>query len=61
MTSGVFKEVADSEGKGRIKYVSSLNFYKSLDELVRQGDHVLIIEDRYGRVLRAKDFSRTGT
>ncbi|XP_071545483.1 uncharacterized protein [Panulirus ornatus] len=31
-----------------------------MDRLVRQGDHVIIAEDRYERVLKSHDFSRIG-
>ncbi|KAG7155419.1 putative olfactory ionotropic receptor IR4-like 25 [Homarus americanus] len=58
--SGVFREIADLESEGRIKYVRSTEFPSSIDIFVRNGDHVLIAEDRYERVLMAQDFSRTG-
>nr|XP_045624236.1 probable glutamate receptor [Procambarus clarkii] len=58
--SGIFREIADSEKKGRIKYVTSTEFPSSVDIYVRRGHHVLIAEDRYEKVLMAQDFSRTG-
>ncbi|XP_071545435.1 probable glutamate receptor [Panulirus ornatus] len=59
MTSGVFREIADSE-KERIKYVRSVEFYKVMDTLVRRGDHVIIAGELYARVLRSQDFSLKG-
>lgn len=58
--SGIFREVADYDEEGLIKYVNTPEFYTNMNSLVRQGDHVIITEDRYERVLMAKDFSRTG-
>ncbi|XP_071526994.1 LOW QUALITY PROTEIN: probable glutamate receptor [Panulirus ornatus] len=60
VNSGIFREIADSENVGRIQYVRSTQFPASMETLVRQGSHVLIAEDLYGRVLMAQDFSRTG-
>ncbi|XP_071545434.1 probable glutamate receptor [Panulirus ornatus] len=58
--SGIFRDIGDSEKEGRIKFVKTFEFYSSLDTLVRQGDHTLMLETLYGRVLRGQDFSRTG-
>lgn len=60
MKSGIFRDVAGSEKEGRIKYVRGAEFYSNLDSFVRQGDHVIIAEYRYERVLMSKDFSNTG-
>ncbi|XP_071545437.1 uncharacterized protein [Panulirus ornatus] len=59
MKSGVFREIADSEKK-RIKYIRSVEYYKMLDSLVREGDHVIVTGDQYGNVLMARDFSHKG-
>ncbi|XP_071545438.1 uncharacterized protein [Panulirus ornatus] len=58
--SGIFREVADHDKEGLIKYVNTPEFYDNMDSLVREGDHVIITEDRYERVLMARDFSRKG-
>ncbi|XP_071526992.1 probable glutamate receptor [Panulirus ornatus] len=58
--SGIFRKIADSEKEGRINYVRGSEFYKNLDASVRRGDHVIIAEYRYERVLMSRDFSNTG-
>ncbi|XP_069951462.1 probable glutamate receptor [Cherax quadricarinatus] len=58
--SGIFKEIADSEKKGRIMYAKTSEIPAIIDVLVRRGHHVLIAEDRYEKVLIAQDFSRSG-
>lgn len=60
MKSGIFREIADSEKQGRIKYVRGSEFYNTMNSLVRQGDHVIIAQDKYGAVLKSQDFARTG-
>ncbi|KAK8384922.1 hypothetical protein O3P69_014469 [Scylla paramamosain] len=40
--SGVFREVAELEEKGRLKFLIQEQFQESLDTLVRAGHHVLI-------------------
>lgn len=59
--SGVFREVADLEEKGRLKFHTQKQFPTSLDTLVRAGDHVLVDVDVNMRILIALDFSLKGT
>lgn len=59
MNSGIFHEIAVSEKEGRVKYMRDVHYNNTLS-LVKQGDHVMIAEDRYERVLMSQDFSRTG-
>ncbi|KAG7162377.1 Glutamate receptor 2-like 8 [Homarus americanus] len=60
MESGIFREVADSEREGRIMYVRGAEFSTYMNTLVSRGDHVIISEDRYQRVLKAQEFTSTG-
>nr|XP_053652045.1 glutamate receptor ionotropic, kainate 4-like [Cherax quadricarinatus] len=58
--TGIFREVAGSEKSGRIKYVRGAEFSSNMDHFVRRGDHVIIAENRYEKVLMAQDFSAKG-
>ena len=55
---GVFREVADLEEKGRLKFLTQTQFQESLDTLVRAGHHVLIDIENAIRSLLALDFSK---
>lgn len=58
--SGVFREVADLEEKGRLKFQVQRQFQTSIDTLVRAGDHVLVDTDVNMKILVALDFSQKG-
>ncbi|XP_063885564.1 probable glutamate receptor isoform X1 [Scylla paramamosain] len=58
--SGLFKEVASLEDKGRLEFHTQSQYLKSLDNLVRRGHHVLVDVDLNLRSLIALDFSREG-
>ncbi|XP_063884890.1 glutamate receptor ionotropic, delta-2-like isoform X2 [Scylla paramamosain] len=58
--SGMFREVADMEKKGRLKFHTQTQFSKSLDTLVRAGDHVLVEIYSTVKTLMALDFSKKG-
>ncbi|XP_071536191.1 LOW QUALITY PROTEIN: probable glutamate receptor [Panulirus ornatus] len=57
--SGIFREIAVAETKGRVKSLRDVIHHHKLS-LFKQGDHVLIAEDRYLQVLTSEDFSSTG-
>ncbi|KAK8384803.1 hypothetical protein O3P69_014387 [Scylla paramamosain] len=58
--SGVFREVAELEEKGRLKFLTQAQFQESLDTLVRSGHHVLVDNGNAVRNLVALDFSQKG-
>ncbi|MPC16864.1 Glutamate receptor 2 [Portunus trituberculatus] len=60
VASGVFREVADLEKEGRLKFHTQAQFLRSLDTLVRAGDHVLVDIEITIRNLIALDVSRKG-
>ncbi|KAK8384814.1 hypothetical protein O3P69_014397 [Scylla paramamosain] len=58
--SGVFREVANLEEEGRLKFHTQAQFPTSLDTLVRAGDHVLVDIEITIRNLIALDVSQKG-
>ncbi|KAK8384833.1 hypothetical protein O3P69_014414 [Scylla paramamosain] len=58
--SGVFREVAELEKKGRLKFHTQAQYLTSLDKLVRAGDHALVDAAISLRSLIALDFSQKG-
>ncbi|XP_071524479.1 probable glutamate receptor [Panulirus ornatus] len=58
--SGTFREIADMEAEGRLKFHTSSQFFSSVNTLVRWGDHVIVNDDRTIKYLVTLDFSRTG-
>ncbi|XP_071527767.1 glutamate receptor-like [Panulirus ornatus] len=58
--SGIFRDIGDSEKEGRIRFVKPFDLYSSLETLVEQGDHTLMLETLYGRVLQGQYFSHKG-
>ncbi|XP_071523954.1 probable glutamate receptor [Panulirus ornatus] len=58
--SGIFREIADLEVEGRIKFLTLAEFRDSVDTLVRQGDHIIVDVGVTQRNLVVQDFSRTG-
>ena len=58
--SGMFKEVAELEQKGRLEFHTQSQFLESLSSLVRIGHHVLVIGDITIRSLVASYVSHTG-
>ncbi|XP_063884792.1 glutamate receptor ionotropic, delta-1-like [Scylla paramamosain] len=58
--SGLFKEVASLEGKGRLEFHTQSQYLKSLDNLVRRGHHVLVDVDVNLKSLIGLDFSQEG-
>ena len=57
----MFREVADLEGKGRLKFHTQAQYLKSFNTLVRAGKYVLVDGENTVRRLMALDFSRRGT
>ncbi|XP_071535592.1 LOW QUALITY PROTEIN: uncharacterized protein [Panulirus ornatus] len=57
---GIFREIADLQSKGRVKFHTQAQFQESVDLLVRRGDHILVDISGTQRNLVAEDFSRTG-
>ncbi|XP_063885594.1 glutamate receptor-like [Scylla paramamosain] len=58
--SGMFKEVAELEQKGRLEFHTQSQFLESLSTLVRVGHHVLVIGDITIKSLVASYVSHTG-
>ncbi|XP_071524468.1 probable glutamate receptor [Panulirus ornatus] len=58
--SGIFREVAEAETAGRVKYRRLAEYPKSVDTLVRRGDHVLIEAEAVLTMMTAQDFSQKG-
>nr|XP_053632775.1 glutamate receptor ionotropic, delta-2-like [Cherax quadricarinatus] len=58
--SGIFREIANLENKGRLIYRTQPQFAVSIDTLVRRGDHVLMEVDMSLKVYMAQDFTHTG-
>ncbi|XP_071523914.1 LOW QUALITY PROTEIN: glutamate receptor ionotropic, delta-2-like [Panulirus ornatus] len=58
--SGIFREIADLEAEGRVKFQPQSQFRESVNTLLRRGDHVLAEPAATVRNLVIQDFSRTG-
>ncbi|XP_071540849.1 probable glutamate receptor [Panulirus ornatus] len=58
--SGPFAEVMDAKKHGRMKLVTTMEYRRVMETLVAKGHHVLIVEDKEGRSVRADLFSDTG-
>ncbi|XP_069943811.1 probable glutamate receptor [Cherax quadricarinatus] len=58
--SGIFREVADSEIKGRITYKLLSEFPQAINTLVRRGDHVLMDLEIVITVFIGQYFTNTG-
>ena len=58
--SGVYREVAELEDKGRLHFHTQKQFMKSLNTLVRTENHVLVEVGITIRNLVAIDFTRKG-
>ncbi|XP_064099390.1 probable glutamate receptor [Macrobrachium nipponense] len=58
--SGIYREVAESLGKGRISYVKSSEYTQAMEQVSRSSRHVLIIEDLGLQMLLAEDFTKRG-
>lgn len=59
-TSGIFYEVQKLEDIGRIKLPTKAETDRSIDTLVRRGDHVYIDVELAVNNMMAFDFTRTG-
>ncbi|KAK4326016.1 hypothetical protein Pmani_003439 [Petrolisthes manimaculis] len=58
--SGPYREVADLERVGRVEFQRATEFPVSVDTSVRNGGHVLMVEDLTAKVFMAHDFTATG-
>ncbi|XP_050714184.1 glutamate receptor ionotropic, delta-2-like isoform X2 [Eriocheir sinensis] len=58
--TGIFREVAEMEGVGRLKFHTQAQYIKSLDTLVKAGHHVFFDVDMNLRSMIALDFSQKG-
>lgn len=56
----MFREVAELEGTGRLKFHTQAEYVSSLDTLVGAGEHVLVDAAITLRSLVALDFSQKG-
>ncbi|XP_042219559.1 glutamate receptor 4-like, partial [Homarus americanus] len=59
--SGIFQEVAKTETSGRIKFHTIKEFPRSVNSLVRRGDHVLIEVEEISNMFMSQDFSHSGS
>ncbi|XP_069188806.1 glutamate receptor U1-like [Procambarus clarkii] len=60
LESGIFREVAEAEAKGRLKYKLLSEFPQALSTLVRRGDHVLVDLENVITLIIGQYFTRTG-
>ena len=60
VSSGIFREVAEREKAGGIKFQLLHEFWGSMDTLLRKGDHVLIAVEIMTRFLISHDFTKRG-
>ncbi|XP_063870807.1 probable glutamate receptor isoform X2 [Scylla paramamosain] len=60
VTSGIFREVREAEGLGRLVFVKTTDYNRVLDQMVRRGTHAFVGEYLSSRVLMANDFSASG-
>nr|XP_045600082.1 probable glutamate receptor [Procambarus clarkii] len=58
--SGIFRDIANLEKKGRVVYRTQSQFEETIDTLVRSGHHVLMEVDMSIKAYVAQDFTRTG-
>ncbi|KAG7162341.1 Glutamate receptor 2-like 6 [Homarus americanus] len=58
--SGILKEVADMEQDARVSRKKSYEYLRSIDTLVRRGDHVLVVHEGFLNILLGQHFSLTG-
>lgn len=58
--SGIFRELADLEGKGRLEFHTTAQFRHSLNTVVRAGQHVMTELGINLKSLMALDFSQRG-
>ncbi|KAK8384566.1 hypothetical protein O3P69_014266 [Scylla paramamosain] len=56
--SGIFREVADLEDEGRLRFHTQAQYLDSFNTLVRAGDHVLVDGENTIKRLIALDFSQ---
>lgn len=61
MKSGIFREVADLESQGRIKFQKLSDLLGSVNTLVRRGDHVLLDMEIVNKLIIGGDFTKTGS
>ncbi|XP_069171939.1 ionotropic receptor 93a-like [Procambarus clarkii] len=55
--TGIYREIAVLQEKGRLLYVPPSQFAEIIDTLVRRGDHVTIQTDSDIRIYMSRDFS----
>lgn len=60
MKSGIIREVADLEEKGRVIFKTPMEYMEASDALVKPGTHVLIDVGTNLRHLMAQHFTQTG-
>ncbi|XP_063885583.1 uncharacterized protein LOC135113886 [Scylla paramamosain] len=58
--TGIYRELAEAERNGRTKFQPIMNFYWSVDKLVRRRDHVLIDVEILIMMMIGHDFTFTG-
>nr|XP_045610236.1 probable glutamate receptor [Procambarus clarkii] len=58
--SGIYREIAGLEEKGRLIYKSQAEFGESIDTLVRRGDHVLMEISFALKIYVSRDFTVSG-
>ncbi|XP_069957610.1 glutamate receptor ionotropic, kainate 2-like [Cherax quadricarinatus] len=58
--SGIIREVADLEARGRVMYMAPKEYKTVLNTFVRRGSHVLVDVDITLRYLTAQDFTEKG-
>ncbi|MPC16859.1 Glutamate receptor ionotropic, delta-2 [Portunus trituberculatus] len=58
--TGIYRELAEAEKNGRTKFQPIMNFFWSLDKLVRRRDHVLIDVEIMIMLMIGHDFTFTG-
>ncbi|XP_069939957.1 probable glutamate receptor [Cherax quadricarinatus] len=58
--SGIFREIADVESKGRIKYILLSDFPQAIKTLVKRGDHVLMEIEAVINLIIGKHFTSAG-
>ncbi|KAG7159838.1 putative Glutamate receptor 2-like 18 [Homarus americanus] len=60
MESGIYREVAETESRGGIRYQTLFEVFHSADTLVRRGDHVLINNEIIISMIVSRDVLKTG-
>nr|XP_045593557.1 uncharacterized protein LOC123755122 [Procambarus clarkii] len=59
-TTGLLKDIANLQEQNRIQYIPTSDMQRSINTLVRDGHHFLILEDLLVTAVMARDFSLEG-